>query len=266
MRSVLIISVSLALTSLSACAGSQAGLKSREVGYRAGDTHLKGYLASPPGEQRRPAVLVVHEWWGHNDYARKRADMLAGLGYVALAVDMYGEGKQASHPADAGKFAGEVRKNMAEAEERFTAARQYLAALPNVDPDRIAAIGYCFGGGIVLEMARRGVDLAGVVSFHGSLKPAAPAEPGVVKAEVLVYNGAEDPMVKPEDIAAFEQEMESAGVKFELVNLPGAQHAFTNPAADEYGERFGLPLAYDAEADRVSWEGMAAFLQRILSR
>jgi len=247
------------------CATSGPDIRNGAVSYSSGETNLVGYLAAPAGPERRPAVLVVHEWWGHNDYARKRADMLAGMGYVALAVDMYGEGKLASHPEDAGKFAGEVRKNMAEAEKRFLAAKQYLEGLPKVDPERIAAIGYCFGGGIVLEMARRGVDLDGVVSFHGSLGTDTPAQPGAVKAEVLVYNGAQDSFVKPEHILAFEQEMRAAGVKFEFVNLPGAKHSFSNPQADEFGQRFNLPLAYSADADRTSWEGMAKFLERVLA-
>jgi len=192
--------------------------------------------------------------------------MLAELGYTALAVDMYGNGKQANHPDDAGKFAAAVRNNMPEAEARFRAAMDLLRGHKTVDARHIAAIGYCFGGGIVLEMARRGLDLDGVVSFHGSLGTANPAKKGMVKARVLVLNGADDPFTKPEQIKAFKQEMEQAGVDYRFINYPGAKHAFTNPDATELGKRFGLPLAYNAEADKNSWAEMQRFLKDVFSR
>jgi dienelactone hydrolase len=178
-----------------------AAVQGEEVIYRGGDAELRGYLASDDSIQgKRPGILVVHEWWGHDEHARQRARMLAELGYTALAVDMYGEGKQASHPEDAGKFAGELRKNLPLAKERFTAALNLLREHPTVDSSRIAAIGYCFGGGVVLEMARAGIDLDGVVSFHGSLNTDNPARPGTVQARVLVLNGADDPFVAAEQI------------------------------------------------------------------
>lgn len=177
---------------------------------------------------------------------------------------MYGDGKIATHPKDAGAFAGEVRKNMDVAETRFRAAMSLLAGQPDVDSRRIAAIGYCFGGGVVLEMARRGLDVAGVVSFHGSLGSPAPARPGAVKAKVLVLNGADDPFVKPEQIEAFKKEMEAAGVDYRFINYEGAVHAFTNPDATENGRKFNLPLAYHAEVDRKSWEEMRRFFGAVL--
>jgi dienelactone hydrolase len=248
-----------------ACATTpQTELQRQEVQYRSGDTVLKGYLAYDDSIQgRRPGILVVHEWWGHNAYARKRAQMLAELGYTALAVDMYGEGKQADHPGDAGKFAGEVKKNLPLAKARFLAAMELLQQHPTVDPTRIAAIGYCFGGGIVLEMARAGIDLDGVVSFHGSLGTANPAVPGVVKAKVLVFNGADDPFVKPEHITGFKQEMKAAGVSYRFINYPGVKHSFTNPDADSFGKRFSLPLAYDRDADMQSWQTMQEFFDEL---
>jgi dienelactone hydrolase len=182
---------------------------------------------------------------------------------VAFALDMYGDGKIASHPKDAGAFSGEVRKNMDGAEKRFRSAMAVLAAQPDVDGQRIAAIGYCFGGGIVLEMARRGVTLPGVVSFHGSLGTQSPAKPGGVKAKVLVLNGADDPFVKPEQVEAFKKEMQSAGVDYRFINYDGAVHAFTSPDATEAGKKFNLPLAYNAEADRKSWEEMQRFFSTI---
>ena len=255
------------VTILCACLMSfhlQAGVVGKEISYTQGETVMKGYIAyddSVSGE--RPGILVVHEWWGHNDYARKRADMLAELGYTALAVDMYGDGKQADHPKDAGKFANAVGGNMPLAKARFQAALQQLKAHSTVDDDDIAAIGYCFGGGIVLNMARQGVDLKGVVSFHGSLATQNPAEKGEVRAKVRVFNGAADPMVKDEHVKAFEQEMKAAGVDYRLVNYPGAKHAFTNPDADRYAEKFQLPLGYQEKADRDSWEQMQRFFKEI---
>lgn len=245
-------------------AGIQAAVVGEEVGYQSGGTEFKGYLAyDDQVKGKRPGVLVVHEWWGHNDYVRERARMLAKLGYTALALDMYGDGKQANHPDDAGKFATAVRSNMPEAEQRFRAALALLRTHPTVEAERVAAIGYCFGGGIVLEMARRGVDLDGVVSFHGSLGTGNPAKPGQVKARVLVLNGADDPFAKPEQIAAFKKEMEQADVDYRFIDYPGAKHAFTNPEADRFGEEFGMPLAYNAEADKQSWAEMQRFFENI---
>jgi dienelactone hydrolase len=242
----------------------QAAVKGEEVTYGDREIPLKGYLALDDSVVgMRPGILVVHEWWGLDDYARKRARMLAELGYIALAVDMYGGGKTAAHPDDAGKFSGELRKNLPLAEARFLAALNFLRQQPKVDVEKIAAIGYCFGGGVVLEMARDGVDLDGVASFHGSLDTANPATPGKVKAKVLVLNGADDPFVTPEQIAAFKQEMEAAGVDYRFVNYPGARHSFTNPEADAFGKKFNLPLAYDQEADRKSWQAMQDFFAGI---
>ncbi|MGW8227293.1 MAG: dienelactone hydrolase family protein [Gammaproteobacteria bacterium] len=242
----------------------QAKVVTKEVTYTADGLNLKGYLAYDDAQSgKRPGVLVVHEWWGQNDYIRKRARMLAELGYVALALDMYGEGKQATHPEDASKFSSEVMKNLDVAEQRFMAGLALLKQQPQTNKQQIAAIGYCFGGGVVLAMARRGVDLKGVASFHGSLGAGAPAAPGKVKAKVLVLNGADDPFVKPEQIAAFKEEMTAAGVDYEFVNYPGAKHSFTNPAATENGKKFQLPLEYNAEADKESWQKLQSFFKQI---
>lgn len=241
----------------------QAEIMTQEFSYTDGDTSMIGYLASDVSiKGEKPAIIVVHEWWGHNDYAKRRARMLAGLGYRALAIDMYGNGKNASHPKDAGKFSGEVKKNMAVAEKRFMAAYKFLQSQKNVAKDKISAIGYCFGGGIVLEMARRGVDLDAVVSFHGSLGTKEKAKKGKVKAKVLVLNGQADPFVKAESIAGFKKEMEAANIDYKFVNYPGAKHAFTNPAADKFGAKFKIPLAYHAEADKKSWNEMRQFLEK----
>ncbi len=241
-------------------------IKHEEVTYKADTLTMKGYLAYDAAiEGKRPGILVVHEWWGHNEYARKRADMLAELGYAALAVDMYGDGKKADHPADAMKFASQVMQNVDQAKVRFLAGLEKLKSYPFVDPDKIAAIGYCFGGGVVLHMARMGVDLDGVVSFHGSIATQMPAEKDSVKAQILVCNGADDSFVTQEQIDAFKQEMDSAGVSYQFINYPGAKHSFTNPEADAFAKKFDMPLAYNAKADTASWEDMETFLQKIFS-
>lgn len=259
MRNWLVIAVLLCLPVL-----VNAKVVGEEIAYQSDAVELKGYLAYDDEFQaKRPGVLVVHEWWGHNDYVRKRARMLAKLGYTALALDMYGNGKQADHPDEAGKFAGEVRKNMAEAERRFRAALAQLRIHPTVDPEKVAAIGYCFGGGIVLEMTRRGLDLDGVVSFHGSLSTSHPAKKGKVKAKLLVLNGDADPLTTPEQIKAFKQEMTEAGVDFTFIGYPGAKHAFTNPEADRLGEQFNMPLAYNPIADKQSLAVMQRFLEEL---
>lgn len=251
---------------LSAFGSAEARVVGEEVNYSGDGITMKGYIAYDNAiKGKRPGVLVVHEWWGHNAYARKRARMLASLGYTAMAVDMYGDGKTADHPKEAGEFAGMVRANMDGATKRFEAARATLASHPTVNPDKLAAIGYCFGGGIVLEMARRGVDLKGVASFHGSLGTKEPARPGSIKARILVMNGEADPFTKPETIAAFKQEMKDAGAQYEFVNYPGAMHAFTNPDATALGKKFNIPLAYNKSADRKSWKKMKAFLKSIFS-
>ena len=246
---------------------AQAEVKTQVVEYTAGATRMSGYLAYDDASGGpRPGVLVVHEWWGHNDYARKRAEMLAGLGYVALALDMYGDGKVADHPDNAMAFMQEVVNDMPEAERRFNAARELLQRQPNVDRERIAALGYCFGGAMVLHMARSGADLDAVISYHGSLGTQTPAAPGQIKARLLVFNGADDPMVPAEQVANFKQEMDRANAFYEFVNYAGVKHSFTNPNADIYAQRFGLPLEYNAEADALSWQRSQAFLQEAFAR
>jgi len=242
----------------------EKGLRAESIDYTAEGVTLKGYLAYDPKiEGKRPGVLVVHEWWGHNEHARKRARMLAELGYTALAVDMYGEGRQASHPDDAGKFATEIMQHIGTGEARFLAALDLLKQHPTTDPDRIAAIGYCFGGAVVLHMARIGTDLDGVVSFHGNLSSLHRPAPGSVKAKVLVCHGADDSLIPPEQVESFKGEMEEAGVDYRFISYPGARHSFTNPDADRYAVEFGLPLAYNPEADARSWKDMQEFLAGI---
>lgn len=259
MRRVLFV---LAALAVGCSSGEQStemknNIVTREVEYSADNVAMKGFLAYDSNiEGQRPGVLVVHEWWGHNAYARERAKKLAELGYTALAVDMYGDGKQAEHPDDAMKFVMEVVSNAEVAVARFNAALDFLKNQPTTNPEKIAAIGYCFGGSVVLSMANSGVDLDAVASFHGGLQGIAPAQPGVNKAKVLVCNGAADQMVTQEQIDAFKKNLDEADVDYEFINYEGAMHSFTNPMADSFAVKFNMPLAYNAEADRQSWEKM----------
>jgi dienelactone hydrolase len=253
----LLIAVVIAAFGCAETQKEEIGLVEQEIIYSEGETSMKGYLIYDGDiEDERPGVLVVHEWWGHNDYARERARMLAELGYTALAVDMYGDGIQADHPDDAGKFAMEMYKNIETAQARFMAAYDLLKKHETTDQNKIAAIGYCFGGGVVLHMARIGTDLKAVASFHGSLQPVEPAEEDKVDAFVLVCNGADDPMVTEEEITTFKKEMDDANVQYEFINYEGAMHSFTNPAADSLGQKFELPVKYNEKADKDSWEKM----------
>ena len=259
MKNIFLLAMLLFASSL-----AQATVQGKEVTYTAGGTTLKGYIAYDDAiKGKRPGVLVVHEWWGNNEYARKRATMLAGLGYTALALDMYGEGKQAHHPDEAAKFSGELAKNLPLAKARFESAMKLLQQQKNVDATNIAALGYCFGGSVVLQMARLGENMKGAVSFHGSLATETPAEPGKVRARIISFTGTADPMIPAEQVAAFKREMEKAGANYKVVTFPGAKHSFTNPAADEYGREFKLPLAYDAAADKASWDETQSFLADI---
>lgn len=243
---------------------AQAAIQTREVPYTAADgTRLVGYHAwddtiSGP----RPGVIVVHEWWGLNDYAKRRARDLAALGYSALAVDMYGDGRNTQHPDDAKAFMNAALADPAIPKARFQAGLDLLKAQPQTDPARLAAIGYCFGGKVVLDMARQGLPLAAVVSFHGALVTATPATPGSVKAKVLVEHGGADSFITPEQIAAFKAEMDQAGADYRFVELPGAKHGFSNPDADAH-KGHGLDLGYQKEADERSWADMQALFKEV---
>jgi len=240
---------------------NSATVKTREIEYRQGETALQGFVAwDDAARGRRPGVLVVHEWWGLNEHARNQARRLAEAGYVGFALDMYGKGKVTTHPQDAQALVSEVTKDPAVLAARFNAALEQLKRDPHVDTTRIAAIGYCFGGAVVLGMARAGADLAAVVTFHGALATTSPAQPGKVKARVLVLAGGADPFVPPEQLEAFKREMQAAGARFEVTTYPGAKHGFTNPDAAKYG----MPqLAYDAAADRESWAAMLKLFREI---
>ncbi|BCR23978.1 dienelactone hydrolase family protein [Aquipseudomonas alcaligenes] len=255
----------LLITLLLCCSTmAQAAIQSREVPYTAADgTRLVGYHAWDDAiSGPRPGVIVVHEWWGLNDYAKRRARDLAALGYSALAVDMYGDGRNTQHPDDAKAFMNAALADPAIPKARFQAGLDLLKAQPQTDPARLAAIGYCFGGKVVLDMARQGLPLAAVVSFHGALVTATPAAPGSIKAKVLVEHGAADSFITPEQIAAFKAEMDQAGADYRFVELPGAKHGFSNPDADAH-KGHGLDLGYQKEADERSWADMQALFKEV---
>jgi dienelactone hydrolase len=232
-------------------------VRTRTIDYRQGDTALSGYLAFDDAiTTPRPAVLIVHEWWGNDDYTHRRAQMIAELGYVGFAIDMYGKGKITRDAKQAGEWANQFKNDPELAMARAQAGLDTLKQQPMVDPNRIAAIGYCFGGGIALHMARNNFPLVGVVSFHGELSPGkTPAEN--IKPRILVCHGADDTFVPQSAVNAFIDEMKKAHATWELIEYSNAVHAFTNPGADDYKIQ---GIAYNKLADERSWEAMKSFL------
>ncbi|MGK6352977.1 dienelactone hydrolase family protein [Parapedobacter sp. DT-150] len=235
----------------------------KAVNYQAlGDT-MVGYVAFCEDTVKKPGILVVHEWWGLDDYTKRRTRELADLGYVAFAVDMYGQGKTADNPEGAMALAGPNYQDPKAAKQRFDAALAQLKALPEVDTTRIAAIGYCFGGSMVLNAVKLGDNLQAAVSFHGGLK-GVPADKNRVKTPILICHGAEDVNVPDTEVAAFKSEMDSINADYLFKEYPGATHAFTNPEATEKGKKFNIPIAYNAAADTASWNDMKAFFDKHL--
>lgn len=242
-------------------------LKTESLTYSPADNKdslvMDGYIAWDENiEGKRPAVLVVHEWWGMNDYVKRRVRELAGLGYIAMAVDFYGNGKRADNPTDAGKLATPFYQDPQMAKQRFDAALATLRGYSQTDTTKIAAIGYCFGGTQVLNMANLGENLAGVVSFHGGLQVVTP-DKAKLKANVLVCHGGADPFVPAEQVAQFRKQMDSIGAKYTFKVYDGATHAFSNPDATASGEKFKIPIAYNAAADTASWNDMKTFFGTI---
>jgi dienelactone hydrolase len=238
-------------------------LKEEEVTYNSGSITMKGYVVYNENiKEKRPAVLVVHEWWGLNDYTKSRARQLAKLGYVAMAVDMYGDGKTAADPQTAQALATPFYSDPQLAKKRLDAAEQKIKQLQQTDTSKIAAIGYCYGGYVVLNAAKLGADLKGVVSFHGNLS-GVPVQKDKLKASILVLHGGDDKFVTEQEVNNFKHQMDSAGVNYTFKVYPGATHAFTNPGATALGEKFKMPIAYNAEADKNSWEAMKTFLADI---
>ena len=237
-------------------------IKEEPVTYSVDGKNFKGYVTYDSNQQgKRPAVLVVHEWWGLNDYPRSRAKQLAQLGYIAMAVDMYGDGKTGEDPKTAQELATPFYKDPTLSKTRLDAAINKLKTFPQTDTSKMAAIGYCYGGFIVLNAAKLGADLKGVVSFHGDLS-GVPVNKNLLKAKILVCHGEADQFVNPQ-VAAFKKSMDSAGVDYTFKSYPNATHAFTNPAATENGKKFKMPIEYNAAADTASWNDMKAFFAKI---
>ena len=238
-------------------------LNNKTIDYEANGTRLCGYLAWDSDlETPGPGVIVIHEWWGLNDYIRERADLLAKQGFHALAIDMYGEGKVAENPDQAGVAMNSVLEDMETGTARLTAGYETLIAQPMVDAGKTAAIGYCFGGAMALHMARIGIPLSVVASFHGALGSFYKPAPGEVQASILVCHGGDDAMVSMDDVAAFRKEMDAAQAEYEVIVHPGAPHGFTSEEADSNGEKYGIPVGYNATADQESWAAMMALFDR----
>ena len=238
-----------------------AGIQTKTVEYQQGDTTLEGFVAYDDAfKGMRPGVLVVHQWLGFTDYEKHRAEMLAQLGYIAFCADIYGKGVHPQNTAEAGAQAGKYKNDRQLLRARVSAGLDALRQQPQVDPKRIAAVGYCFGGTTVLELARSGADIAGVVSFHGGLDAPDPADGKNIKCRVLVCHGADDPFSSPQDIAAFENEMRKGGVDWQLIQYGGAVHSFTQPMA---GNDNSKGAAYNEKADKRSWEAMKQFFAEI---
>ncbi|MDI1235664.1 MAG: dienelactone hydrolase family protein [bacterium] len=239
------------------------GVKNENIAYSLDTIKMNGYIAYDSVSQaKRPVVLVIHEWWGQNNYVKDRANQLAELGYLAMAVDLYGNGDMADNPEQAGQMAGPFYQNPQMAKNRFDAALALIKSNPLADTNKIAAIGYCFGGGMILNIARLGENLKGVVSFHGSLV-GVPANKELLKANVLVCHGEADQFVKAEEVAKFRRDMDSIGAIYTFKSYPNATHAFSNPDATEVGKKFSMPIAYNAQADTASWNEMKVFFGTI---
>ena len=255
----------MALCALLAVGGAaEAKVVTKVVEYRQGNAILEGYLAYDDAvTEKRPGVLVVHEWTGLGPYVQKRVQQLARMGYVALGADIYGRGIRPDNPKDAAAVAGKYKGDRQLMRDRVLAGLAELRRQPQVDPGRLAAIGYCFGGTTVLELARSGADVRGVVSFHGGLDTPLPAKAGQMKAKVLALHGADDPFVPPAQVAAFQDEMRAAGADWQMVYYSGAVHSFTNPEAGNDPKK---GAAYNERADRRSWEAMKLFFAEIFGR
>ncbi|HEY3323428.1 MAG TPA: dienelactone hydrolase family protein [Planctomycetota bacterium] len=241
----------------------RAAIVTQTVEYKHGDVICEGYLAHDDAtNDPKPGVIVVHDWMGNGPFSKLKAEELAKLGYVGFAIDVYGKGVRPQNPKEAAEQAGKFKQDRKPLRERVNAALTFLRTQKMVDPRRIAAMGYCFGGMAALELGRSGADILGIVSFHGSLDSPTPADGKNIKAKVLVLHGADDPHVPDRDVAAFESEMRGGGVDWQLVKYGNAVHAFTNPTA---GNDNSKGAAYNEKADRRSWQAMKDFLAEILA-
>lgn len=244
---------------------SAASIKEDSITYTLNGTSYRGFVVyDSANKDKRPGVLVVHEWWGLNDYARSRAKQLAGLGYIAMAVDMFGNGKTGDDPGAAQALATPFYKDPTLSKTRLDAALDKLKTYSQLDTANVGAIGYCFGGFVVLNAAKLGADLKGVVSFHGGLG-GVPVKKELVKANILICHGEADDFVNKE-VEPFKKSMDSAGVEYTFKSYPKATHAFTNPGATDKGKKFNMPIEYNAAADTASWNDMKEFFGKAFKK
>jgi dienelactone hydrolase len=253
-------------TAAAPAGGDSSGIKEETISFPADSANLHAFVVySDSIKGKRPAVIVIPEWWGLNDYPKMRARMLAKLGYVAMALDIYGDGKVAETPDSAMAYAGPFYAHPEKAKARIDAAIARLRTYDNVDTAEIGAIGYCFGGGVLLNTARLGDDLKGVVSFHGSLL-GTPARKDLLRTKILVCHGNSDKFVTPDMVAAFKKQMDSIGANYTFIGYDSATHAFTNPASTVNGQKFHMPIAYNGKADTASWEAMKTFFSGVFGK
>ena len=242
-------------------------IKTEEINYAADGVDMQGYLAWDNNiDGQRPVVLVAHEWWGCNEYAQRRARMLAQAGYLGMALDLYGDGYIAANPDEAGELMNSRIRDMEGTRKRFTAALDVLNKHEKADPQRTGAIGHCFGGGVVTHMARMGAPLNVTASFHGAVGLAAVEGPARFDCRIVVYNGEADTLVAEDQIRGFKKVMEKTGAHYDFIQLPGALHGFSNPMATANGEKYGLPLAYNELADQSSWLHMCLTFQHVFGK
>lgn len=253
----------MALIATANAQNTESSIKVEQVTYSDGAVTLKGYVAYDEKQQgKRPAIVVIPEWWGCTDYAKSRAVMLAELGYIAIAADMYGDGKIADNPGDAQTYATPFYKDAQLGKLRIEAAVKKISSYPQTDASKMAATGYCFGGSMVLNAAKLGMNFKGVVSFHGGLA-GVPATPGTTKANILVCHGAADQYISADELKNFRDNLDVMKVPYTFKSYEGALHAFSNPAATATGIKFKMAVAYDEAADKQSWKDMKDFLKSI---
>jgi dienelactone hydrolase len=268
-KSVILSVIVLTMVTISTSFGEKSPsskIKEEKVTYSVDNKTFNGVIVYDENlSGKRPAVLVVHEWWGMTDYPVMRARKLAELGYIAMAVDMYGDGKIAANPTEAQELAMPFYKDPQLAKTRLEAALSKLKEFKQTDISNVFAIGYCFGGSVVLNSAKLGADLKGVVSFHGGLA-GAPANKDLLKAKILVCHGGSDQFVSEKDVNAFKHQLDSIGAEYKFIVYPDATHAFTNPDATKIGKQFNMPIAYNEKADKDSWNDMKMFFNKNLKK
>lgn len=259
-------SIAVTLFTVAFSAPALASIREEPVSYKDGETTMKGFVVYDDSVKRkRPGIILVHEWWGITKHIHNEARRFAEQGYTAFIADMFGDAKTADNPKEAGALAGGVMKNPQTMQSRFNAALETLRKHPTVDAKKIGAAGYCFGGTVVLNMVRAGADLAGVAAFHAGLTMNTPA-PKAVKTKILVLNGADDPLIKPDQVEAFKKDMEAAKADYRYINYPGAVHAYTNPEATDKGKQFNMPLAYNPQVDKQAKAEASKFFSAVFGK